>query len=123
MALFLQLTVTTARVEVDDAAGSSFFESGAAVDGNQNYVANFISVYRTTNDTLIQGQGVATFTTTFFFFNTSGSGIGENLVAQGAFDPVLNGDIGSVSAASPAGFRYLGKNYQRVYGSQLVKIG
>jgi hypothetical protein len=99
---------------VDDVAGRWQIEGGKAFQGKQ-HVANYSSVKRVSCGT--QEQNTAMLWLTLFFLRGKPP---ENMTLHGAHDFNNGGEIGSVSAASPAFASRIGKQFKRVVNSLVI---
>lgn len=105
------LTLTLQRdtlTNVDDPAGRWQHEGGR-VNENGRHVGFYASTKRVTFRAT-EAQNTAMLTMTVFFLGTNPP---ENITVQGAHDFNSGAQIGSVSAASPAHARRIGKKFGR----------
>lgn len=99
---------------VDDVAGRWQIEGGQVLQGRK-HVANYSSVKRVSCGT--EQQNTAMLWLTLFFLKGKPP---ENMTLHGAHDFNSGGEIGSVSAASPAFATHIGKQFKRVVNTLTV---
>jgi hypothetical protein len=99
---------------VTDIAGLWQVEGGRVLE-NQKQVANYSSVKRVSCGT--EEQNTAMLWVTLFF---EGEKPLENITLNGAHDFNSGGEIGSVSAASPAFAPFIGKQFKRVVNTLTI---
>jgi len=113
----MSLTYTLVRQclnNVTDIAGLWQVEGGRVLE-NQKQVANYSSVKRVSCGT--EEQNTAMLWMTLFF---EGEKPLENITLHGAHDFNSGGEIGSVSAASPAFAPFIGKQFKRVVNTLTI---
>lgn len=113
----MALTYTLVREclnNVEDVAGRWQVEGGQVLQGKRK-VANYSSVKRVSCGT--QEQNTAMLWLTLFFLKGKPP---ENMTLHGAHDFNSGGEIGSVSAASPAFATHIGKQFKRVVNTLTV---
>ena len=113
----MSLTYTLVREclnNVTDIAGLWQVEGGRVLE-KKKQVANYSSVKRVSCGT--QGQNTAMLWVTLFF---EGEKPPENITLHGAHDFNSGGEIGSVSAASPAFAPFIGKQFKRVVNTLTI---
>ena len=99
---------------VDDVAGRWQIEGGQVLQGRK-HVANYSSVKRVSCGT--EQQNTAMLWLTLFFLKGKPP---ENMTLHGAHDFNSGGEVGSVSAASPAFATHIGKQFKRVVNTLTV---
>ena len=113
----MALTYTLVREclnNVDDVAGRWQIEGGHVLQGKRK-VANYSSVKRVSCGTA--EQNTAMLWLTLFFLKGKPP---ENITLHGAHDFNSGGEIGSVSAASPAFASHIGKQFKRVVNTLTI---
>jgi hypothetical protein len=113
----MSLTYTLVREclnNVSDVAGLWQIEAGKVLE-NQQQVANYSSVKRVSCGT--EPQNTAMLWVTLFFIKDTPP---ENITLHGAHDFNSGGEIGSVSAASPAFATQIGKSFKRVVNTLTI---
>jgi hypothetical protein len=113
----MALTYTLVREclnNVDDVAGRWQIEGGQVLQGKR-HVANYSSVKRVSCGT--EAQNTAMLWLTLFFLKGKPP---ENMTLHGAHDFNSGGEIGSVSAASPAFAAHIGKQFKRAVNTLTV---
>src|SRR5438477_11556338 len=101
---------------VEDVAGRWQIEGGRVVQGKgQRHVANYSSVKRVSCGT--EEQNTAQLWLTLFFLKGRPP---ENMTLHGAHDFNSGGEIGSVSAASPAHAARIGHTFKRVVNTLTI---
>jgi hypothetical protein len=113
MALTLEL-VRECLNNVEDVAGRWQIEGGKVLQ-RKRHVANYSSVKRVSCGT--QEQNTAMLWITIFFLKKAPP---ENITLHGAHDFNSGGEIGSVSAASPAHATHIGKQFKRVVNTLTI---
>lgn len=113
----MALTYTLVREclnNVDDIAGLWQIEAGKVLQ-REKHVANYSSVKRVSCGT--KEQNTAMLWITLFFLTRKPP---ENMTLHGAHDFNSGGEIGSVSAASPAFATHIGKQFKRVVNTLTI---
>ena len=113
----MALTYTLVREclnNVEDVGGLWQIEGGQVLQGKRK-VANYSSVKRVSCGT--REQNTAMLWITLFFLKGKPP---ENITLHGAHDFNSGGEIGSVSAASPAFAPHIGKQFKRVVNTLTV---
>jgi hypothetical protein len=113
----MALTYTLVREclnNVEDVGGLWQIEGGQVLQGKRK-VANYSSVKRVSCGT--REQNTAMLWITLFFLKGKPP---ENMTLHGAHDFNSGGEIGSVSAASPAFAPHIGKQFKRVVNTLTV---
>ena len=113
----MALTFTLVREclnNVNDVAGLWQIEGGKVLEKDQ-HVANYSSVKRVSCGT--HEQNTAMLWVTLFFLKGKPP---ENMTLHGAHDFNSGGEIGSVSAASPAFAAHIGKQFNRVVNTLTI---
>jgi hypothetical protein len=113
----MALTYTLVREclnNVEDVGGLWQIEGGQVLQGKRK-VANYSSVKRVSCGT--REQNTAMLWLTLFFLKGKPP---ENMTLHGAHDFNSGGEIGSVSAASPAFATHIGKQFKRVVNTLTV---
>jgi len=113
----MALTYTLVRSclnNVDDVAGRWQIEGGKVLQ-RQKHVANYSSVKRVSCGT--HEQNTAMLWMTLFFLKGAPP---QNMTLHGAHDFNSGGEIGSVSAASPAFAPRIGKQFRRVVNTLTI---
>ena len=100
---------------IEDAADRWQIEGGKVFDRHKKHVANYSSVKRVSCGT--HEQNTAQLWLTLFFL---GKKPPENMTLHGAHDFNSGGEIGSVSAASPAFATHIGHQFKRVVDTLTV---
>ena len=101
----------------EDAGGLWQIEGGTVVSGkNRAHVANYSSVKRVSCGT--RQQNTAQLWLTLFFLKGAPP---ENMTLHGAHDFNSGGEIGSVSASSPAFATHIGKQFKRVVNTLTIQ--
>ena len=113
----MALTYTLVREclnNAEDAGGLWQIEGGQVLQGKRQ-VANYSSVKRVSCGT--RQQNTAQLWLTLFFLKGKPP---ENITLHGAHDFNSGGEIGSVSAASPAFASHIGKQFKRVVNTLTI---